>query len=214
MDEQTNKTTDKEVKQKPSDEKSKKNMLVCLLIVLLVALVVGGATYLWRDSVASDLEKQQAAQISTQKATIAELENQLANTETTVAADDSGPCTEVAPDAATLDNIKASINTGNTAVLSGYMASTVNVILAATEAYGPQTPAQAVDDISVFISDDSTSWDYDFSLPATTLSGYQSGDYKQYFPEIALVGEASNKQVISFSFDCDGKISTVFLLGQ
>ena len=210
MDEQTTPTVNQEANQKQNSKKSKMKVVIYTLITLLVAAGVGGVVYWWRDSVATSFQKEQASDISSQKATIADLKKKLADAK--AAADSTEPCTDVAPKTATIDSIKASITSGNTSALAGYMASSVNVILAATEAYGPQTPTQAVDDISSFISTDNTSWDYNFALSAATLSGYQNGDYKQYFPAIALVGKASNNQVISFSFDCDGKIDTVFML--
>lgn len=207
MDEETMRMTDSGMNQQPKGKGVVKKVLVFVLVLLLVAGAAGGA-YWWRDSVAMSAEKEQASDIAKYKSTIADLKKELAEAKTV---DSSEPCTEVAPKVAVLDNIKASVTSGNTAALAGYMASTVNVILAATEAYGPQTAAQAVESISDFISADSTSWDYDFSLATSVLSGYQSGDYKQYFPDTAVVGKASNKQVISFSFDCDGKIDTVFM---
>jgi uncharacterized protein HemX len=113
-----------------------------------------------------------------------------------------------APSQATLDNIKASITSKNTAALEGYMAASVNVILAASEAYGPQTPAQAVKDVD-YVSGGTEPWN--FALPAATLAQYQAGDYKQYFPASALVGKSANDYVISFQFDSAGKINGIFM---
>ncbi len=212
MDEESTQMTDSGMNQQSKGKKIIKKVLIFVLVLLLIAGAAGGA-YWWRDSVAVSAEKKQADDIASYKSTVADLKKELAEAKA-AAGDSSEPCTEVAPKTAAIDNIKASITSGDTAALAGYMASTVNVILAATEAYGPQTAAQAVESVSSFISADNTSWDYDFSLAASVLSGYQSGDYKQYFPDTAVVGKASNKQVISFSFDCDGKIDTVFMLKE
>jgi hypothetical protein len=116
--------------------------------------------------------------------------------------------TSTAPSQATIDNVEASITSGNTAALEGYMASTVNVIIAASEGIGSRTPAQAVGDITSYISSATDPWS--FALPAATLSGWASGSYSQYFPSGAVVGKSANNMVISFSFT-SGKISTVFM---
>ncbi len=198
-----------------------KSFLIGILVFVLMIASAAGAYY-WRDSTAKDTEKQQSDSALRDKNAIASLTKQLADktgqivTDNKVVADDKvvTPCTETAPKASTIENIKASITSGNTAALEGYMASSVNVILAATEAYGSQTPTQAVSDITTFISDDINSWDYNFALPAATLNAYAQNDYSQYFPTNAIVGKATNDQVISFSFDCNGKIDTVFMSGS
>lgn len=203
----------REVPQKPSRRSSvlKKALLILLALVLIAGPAAGA--YWWRDNEAKNFEKEQSDSIATYQAKIADLEEQIAdaNTDNTNLEDDEDLCVEIAPSATVIENIQASITSGNTAALEGYMASTVNVILAATEAYGPQTPTQAVSSISSFISDDNTSWDYDFALPVATLNAYYQGEYSQYFSNIDVVGKATNNKVISFSFDCNGKIDTVFL---
>lgn len=193
---------------------SGKTIKTALLIVILVLAAAGGS-YWWRNKTANEAEKKQAATITSLQQTTASLEKQLAE-EKDKNAKPAGvpapaPCTAKAPTAAVIENIEASITSGNTAALEGYMAASVNVIIAASEGLGAKTPTQAVASITDFISSDTASWDYDFSLPAPTLSSYAKGSYAQYFPSIAVVGKATNKKVISFSFDCNAKISTVFL---
>ena len=192
-----------------------KPVLIGALVVVLMFASAAGAYY-WRDSQAKDIEKQQADSSLLDKEAIANLTKQLNDKTDKLIVDDNvvTPCTEVAPVASTIENIQASITSGNTAALEGYMATSVNVILAASEAYGPQTATQAVADVTSFISNDINSWDYNFSLPAAILNTYRQNDYSQYFPTNAVVGKATNDQVISFSFDCNGKIDTVFLAGS
>ena len=198
---------------KPAEKKRRRPFLVVLLVLLLIASAAGAAYWI-QDRSANSTENQQAATITSLQRTNATLKQQLAaekakNTTTDTASPVA--CTPKAPSATAISNIEASITSGNTAALEGYMASSVNVIFAASEGLGARTPTQAVSDITGFISSDTTSWDYDFSLPASVLSSYGKGSYSQYFPGSAVVGKATNKQVISFSFDCDAKISTVFL---
>lgn len=207
-------TTDSKTTAKKMGGSRLKTVLLSVLIVLLVAASAGAAYWL-RDRSAKTTASEKDATIASLKKSNAALEKDLAAAKATTGTNaSSNSCTVQQPNAAAISNIEASITSGNTQALEGYMASSVKVILAATEAYGAQTPTQAVSDVTNFISTDSSSWDYNFSLPASTLSSYSSGDYSEYFPATALVGKASNGKVISFSFDCNAKISTVFLADQ
>lgn len=184
-----------------------------ILILTILVLMFGSAigAFYWRDVQANSLAKQQSDDIANYQKTITTLENRIADTTAGVPDNNPTPCAEIAPDATVIENIQLSITSGNTAALEGYMASSVNVILAASEAYGAQTPTQAIADISGFISDDINSWDYNFALPTTTLATYGQGSYAQYFTSTSVVGKTTNEKVISFSFNCLGEIDTVFL---
>ena len=177
------------------------------LLVIVLLTSAGIASNLWRDQVASDLEKKQSANIETLVKTIGSLQEKLnAATATTTT---QTTTTAVAPSASAIESIKSSITSGNTAALEGYMASSVSVVIAASEAAGAGTPTAAVTSITNFIANATSPWN--FSLSASILSSYGAGSYKQYFPSIAIVGKSANKKVISFSFDSKGKIDTVFL---
>ncbi len=184
--------------------------------IVILILIIGSTAgaYFWRDNQAVESEKQQTNNIASYQKTIATLEKQIADTTAGAPDNNPTPCAEIAPDELVIENIQLSITSGNTAALEGYMASSVNVILAASEAYGAQTPTQAISDISQFISDDINSWDYIFTLPAATLNTYKTGGYAQYFTNTSIIGKASNDKVISFSFNCLGEIDTVFLLND
>ena len=189
--------------------------ILYVLATILLMFVTGVGAFFWRDSIANDLEKKQTDSIANYQDIISKLQAQIAIGGSDNPGIEGTPvepiCTLTMPDSVALENIKASITSGNTAALEGYMLPSVNVILAATEAYGAQTPSQAIADVSSFISEDINSWDYDFDLPASTISQYSQGYYGQYFPVSSLTGKASNGKIISFSFDCDGKISTIFM---
>jgi len=210
------KTVDKVKKTSPN--KKNKNLVKPILLIALVLVLIGsaaGAAYLLRDGTANESDKKRAAEILSLEKSMATLKKQLAalkakDASTNTVADQT-PCTSIAPTATVIDSIEASITSGNTAVLEGYMAASVNVVLAASEGIGPSTPSAAVSSISNFITSDITSWDYNFSLPAATLSSYGQGSYSQYFPSIAVVGKAASGKVISFSFDCNADINTVFM---
>jgi hypothetical protein len=92
------------------------------------------------------------------------------------------------------------------------MAPTVKVIIAASGGVGDRTPTQAVSDISSYISSSTDPWN--FALAKAETDGYAKGFYAQYFPSIAVIGKSANGIVISFSFDCNGKINTVFMAAK
>lgn len=207
MDEQTNPETSSVINKVPAAPKTGGRKL--LLTVLILALLVAGAgAYWWRDRQAKDDAKKKDADIAQLQHQVSDLTKQLADEKAknnTSTDNSNGPSQEV------IDNVKASINSGNTAALEGYMASKVNVIIAASEGLGERSPTQAVADITSYISDATGPWD--FALPAATLSGWASGDYAQYFPSGAVVGQSSgkDKMAISFVFNSSGKITTVFM---
>lgn len=111
--------------------------------------------------------------------------------------------------AALKENTAAAINSGNTAALEGYMATSVNVVIAASEKTGAETAAQAVSDLS-YLNSGTMPWN--FSVAAATLTAWQNGFYKQYFgADKTIVGESANKYVVSFGVNTSGKIDTVFM---
>lgn len=205
--EQTKETAKKPSEKKPGDKKLKiVSLLLALFIIATAAL--GGLSYI----VNSNAKKQESAQ----QQEIAKLEQEKKDLEEQLkkAKDDakaaktaaSTACTD--PTSADLDNIKAAMNSGNTAALEGYMAETVTVIYAASEGVGPQTPAQAVADLE-YLAAATTPWN--FSLPASTITAWASGGYSSYISTDSLVGKSANNYVVAFSFDCDGNIDTIFM---
>ena len=194
--------------QKPLGSKRDTKKIAKMVVLALVMLGFGAAGgYIWRDKEASNLDKIRTDEISSLKQKNTSLENDLAEAKKK-AVTSSSATESTTPSAAVLENIKAAIKTGDTAALEGYMASSVNVILAASEAYGPQTPTQAIKDLE-YLNNATNPWD--FALASATLSKYQSGDYKQYFPATALVGQSANNYVVSFQFDSNGKINGIFM---
>jgi cytoskeletal protein RodZ len=107
------------------------------------------------------------------------------------------------------ENTAAAISSGNTAALEGYMAASVNVVIAGSEKTGAETAAKAVSDLS-YLNSGTAPWN--FSVPAATLTTWQNGFYKQYFGQnVTIVGEAANGYVVSFGVNASGKIDTVFM---
>lgn len=203
MEEQPKTESPAETPVKTSNDKKRrfpaKNALV---IMVLMALAFGGG-YFWRDHAAKADKKDHVAEVASLKKDVAELKKASKSASKT---NESDAATK--PSAEAIENIKASITSGNTAALEGYMASTVKVILAASEGIGDRTPAQAISDLAYL---DSGTDPWDFSLPAATLSNWQSGSYASYFPADAVVGKSANDYFISFTFNSAGKISGIFM---
>lgn len=184
-----------------------------VLIVILMATSAGGA-YWWRDNRAANESKTQTATINSLTKDKQDLQKQIADLKAAAVASSTAPqpttCTPKAPNATTIDNIEASITSGNTAALEGYMATTVQDVYAAADAIPAGTAAASVADITTFVSDQITGV-WSFPVSAASLATYRAGSYGKYFPSIAVVGGSTRHRVISFSFDCNGKINTVFM---
>lgn len=204
-----------EKRKEKRDRKNIRSILIHSLFVMILMGLAASATFWWRDTTANDFEKKQSVNIATFQKSMLSLQEQLAEekTKTSELKVDSGgeaPCSVVSPGITVADNIKASITSGNTAALEGYMASDVHSVIAASEAMGQDTPSTAIYVITNLLKDSTSPWD--FSLSASILSSYgKSISYGKYFPNTAIVGRSADNKIISFSFDCYGEIKTVFL---
>lgn len=197
---------------KPKRSIAKRIILVLLVVLLVVAAALGG--YWWRDKEATSELNAKSAEITALQATNKSLKQQVAaQSSSSTGTQTEVTCTVKQPGASAVENIKAAITSGNTAALEGYMAPSVNVIYAASDGLGQRTAANAVSDITSFISNPAgAAWSFD--VPASVLSSYGQGSYKQYFPGTALVAQATDTRLLSISFDCNGKIATALLVAN
>lgn len=195
-------TTEQQTEIKPVVRISKSKNLVWPVIVLVLAIIGAGA-YLWRDNQASKKENESSKTISSLNEKIANLEKQIADSKNSSS---SLACTQ--PTASAKENIIASITSKNTAALEGYMADSVKVVIAASEASFERTPAKAIEDIKYVIN---AAAPWNFALNAATLDTYKAGFYKDYFKDNSIVGVAADKKVVVFNFNCTGKINGVFM---
>ena len=188
----------------PKKPKAKKILAVLGVLVLIGG--AGGGAYYWRDLDAKKLDTGRQTEISNLQSQVTQLQSDVASAKaeaSKTAKSSSGP------DQDTLDNVEESITSGNTAALESYLASKVMVIIAASEGVGSRTPAQATADVTDYIKDANSPWN--FALPEATINDYSSGDYAQYFPSGALVGKSADDMVISFTFNNAGDVSVIFL---
>lgn len=201
----------KPTEKKTSKSKSVKKVLSAIIVIALL-LLAAGAGYYWGDKQAKDTSDKT---LTEKELLIKQLQDDKTKLEAELAAaKDSTSETETVttcPSDTLTANIKDAVQSQNYAALEGYMADTVNVILAASEGLGPRTPTEAVADMN-YLSGGTGTWD--FTLPAEELSSYAAGFYTTYFPADAYVGKAANNYLVSFTFDTDCKISGVFITGQ
>lgn len=195
---------------------SKNNKIKWVLLAIITVIIGGSGTIIYLQN--SKFEKKLAEktdQITKLEAKIKENSKQQEDSKssdksTNNTAENNNTDTQSckSPDNTQIENIIASVTTENTQALVGYMATPVSVVLAASDGIGDRTPDQATSDISSFISD---TYSWSFNLPQSMTDPYRKGFYAKYFPNNAVIGKSNNEKVISFSFNCDGKISTVFL---
>jgi hypothetical protein len=107
------------------------------------------------------------------------------------------------------DNIAAAVSSGNTAALEGYLARSVNFIIAASECCGPLTPLEAIGELE-YLNFATGPWTYPVS--AASIAEYRTHFYGQYFPDGSFVMASSDDDpfVISFQFTGE-KISGIFI---
>lgn len=186
-------------------KKSRIGTIIWIIVVLLL-IIAGVLAYLWRDTQANTQHADDTATINNLKSDNDKLKKDAAGVKNTAVTPKESAKTTVSE--ATRANLADAIKSGNTAALAGYMASSVHVIVAASEGIGDRTPAQAINDLN-YISTAVSPWN--FSLDSATLAKYAAGSYKTYFLTDSLVGKSSDGYVISFNFDTTGKISGIFM---
>ncbi len=188
----------------PAKKPSKAGYIIMGAVIALLA-AAGVVMYLWTTDQSTKQKTADAAKIADLQNQITALKAEKADTKTDSA--ESDQAAEV-PSASDKENIIASITSGNTAALVGYMASSVHVVIAASESANDRTPAKAVEDLS-YISGATAPWD--FNLSAATLAGYAERDYKAYFKANSVVGKSADARVVVFNFDAAGKINGIFM---
>jgi hypothetical protein len=203
MDSTTN-TQPTPTNEKTSLKKKNKEWIKWLLIILALLLLLGAAAYFWwqwqecrknEESLKKDKQQLQS-QIDT-----------LSKADSTTAETPAAACTD-SPTAFYKENIKAALDTKNTAVFATYTSNPVKVVFAASEKGGNETPDQAAQSMEYTHS---ATGPWDFNLPAATIAHYDAGFYTNYFDANTYVGQAASGMVAAFDFDCSGKINQIFI---
>lgn len=188
----------------PENKNNQKAAIWTLVVLLVLALgAIGWLVWQWMTL------SQQIADLKNQNQL---LQSQIATlTETTPPTDETSEACDPVVAADLKANIDAAVNSGNYAALEGYMTPSVNVILAASEGVGPQTPAETVASMA-YLDGGATPWT--FEPDAATIAIWEAGFYNDYFDDNTYVGRAANGMVVVFDFDECGKINEVFMVAN
>jgi cytoskeletal protein RodZ len=110
---------------------------------------------------------------------------------------------------ATFKAVTSAITAKNLSLVGSYYASEVHVTIVNSSINEVLSSANASNIINAGLSGSTNPWD--FHVPASELSQWQSGPYGQYFDGIDIVGISSNGDVISIGFNNSGQIDSVFI---
>lgn len=182
-----------------------------VIIVVIVLLLLAVAWLAWQLWVCLDHDGKVNTENQQLKTQVEQLKKQLSDAQSSASTHTAQPAactTGIAASQSLKENIEAAITSKNTAALQGYMASSVTVVIAASEKGGSESAAAATKDVE-YTYNGTAPWN--FSLSTATINTYKAGFYKQYFPDNAYVGKAANDHVVSFGFDCNGKINLIFM---
>jgi cytoskeletal protein RodZ len=176
------------------------------LLVAILAASSGLLGFMWYR------EREQTSALQTEnnqfKQQIANLQEKLAAAEAVASTpDDNEPCSEDPSDELKA-NIKAALETKNTAAFETYTTNPVYYVLAASEYGGEISPTDAA--VALEYTHSATA-PWDFALPAATIATYDAGDYTDYFDENTYVGRSADGMVVAFDFACGDKIKQIFV---
>lgn len=167
-----------------------------IAITLIVIGAVGGAFYFGKSQVQKVANPTQAP-----SPTSVQIE-QINSTPV--------PTQESTPDfvnpSATIENIKASVESRNYAALEGYMTSKVSVILYASECCGLISKQEAVSQMS-YLNNGKAPWD--FSYPNPIEKKLEDADPANFKGNI--IGTASNGTTVSFHLNDKFLVDRVFM---
>lgn len=180
-------------------------MWVTWLLVALLVVLLAVSGYLWMQLQSS---KEKEDSLKKDKQQLQQQVDELKADDDKVSTEsDKAACTYT-PSMSMKDNIKAALDTKNTAAFATYVTDPVKYILAASEYGGDVSAAEAATSLEYTHS---ATGPWDFNLPAATIADYDSGFYTDYFGTNTLVGKAASGMVVSFDFNCGGKIKQIFV---
>jgi cytoskeletal protein RodZ len=195
-------------KQVPASDHATEKKWPWWLLIILVLLLLAVAGYLWWQLRACHTGKKQLEKDKQQlQSQIDKLKKPAVSKAAPEAAALAPACNDT-PSASLKENIKAALDTKNTAVFTTYTSNPVRFVIAASEKGDNETPDQAA--ISLEYTHTATG-PWDFSLPAAALAHYDAGFYTDYFDANTYVGKAASGMVAAFDLDCNGKIKQIFV---
>lgn len=190
-------------------KKSNKKVIIFSILIVVSLAIIGGGVYLWRNSLTKTDNSKGMGQPKPDSDKVTDVASSVVTTVSNLTT-----CDPVSPGSEAVDSIQNSISAGDGSAIQGYLGDNVMSVLAASEAAGLHSAFEAMGIIASFISGTEGTWN--FALGASELSSYgHSTYYGQYFGGASIVGiSASTGKMISLSFNCDSKISTVFMVNS
>lgn len=190
--------------------RSRKKVLVWLLILILLASNILFAFLWYRANQKNTDYKKETTKLHKQ---IDALEKKVAENDMNEdeAPSDGDEAAEACKDVASASlkaNIKAALDTKNTAAFATYTTNPVHYVLAASEYGGDVSSAEAATSLEYTHS---ATGPWDFNLPAATIAAYDAGFYTNYFNSNTYVGRAASGMVVAFDFNCSDKIKNIFV---
>src|SRR3981081_3977233 len=194
----------------PAKSRTTRKLSLFLVVCIIILLAAGG--YLaWALLLCQNQHTQDATHTKTLQAQVDSLAKQLQAAQAIASPGAKTPvCSPtVAVTEKLKENLSDAISSKNTAALEGYMASSVNVVYAASEKSGFEPPTTAVADLDYLNKNATGPWD--FHLSKATLDTFKAGIYNQSFFGTTYAGESGNKYVIVYGFDSCAKINMIFV---
>jgi len=176
---------------------------VTLLLALLIVIFAAGGGYLWMELQDS---KDSERLLNQEKRLLQQQVEQLQTSESSSAAagTEETACT-YSPSTSFTDNIKAALDSKNTAAFATYVTNPVKYVLAASE-YGGNRSADEAATALEYTHSATGPWAF------VETSDYGTGDYGDYFGENTLILKAESGMVVALEPNCDGsKISEIFV---
>lgn len=179
------------------------------ILTLLFILSLAGNGFLWMQLQAVREDKNQLQQEKQQlQQQIDQLKADDDKAEQAEEGSELSACS-YKPSATFKENIKAALDSKNTAVFASYVTNPAKYVFAGSEFGGERTPDEVATALEYTHSADGP---WDFNLPQATIDEYDSGDYASYFDTNTLVGKSADGMVVAFTFSCDGsKINSIFV---
>jgi len=106
------------------------------------------------------------------------------------------------------NNINAALNSKRSDLFTSYVSEKTRFTVAGSEKDEEETPEQVA--LSMAITENERA-PWNFEIDSTTLDNYRGGPYGAHFQDGNYIGKSVTGMVVSFGFECDGKIKSIFI---
>jgi len=110
---------------------------------------------------------------------------------------------------ATIAQIESSVSSKNYQALEAYMASSVDVILYASECCGPSSALQATQQLD-YLNSATPPWNFNDNNPIVAQLRAKS----DFFKNATVIGTSANSYAVGFTLNAENKISAIALVAD